>query len=86
MIKTEHLTHAYGVGTPFEVTAIEDVNVHIEKGDYVGVIGHTGSGKSTLMKLIAKELGVRREVIFAFSSENGFGKDKLLDYIEGVVE
>ena len=35
---------------------------------------------------IAKELGVRREVIFAFSSENGFGKDKLLDYIEGVVE
>ena len=35
---------------------------------------------------IAKELGVRREVIFAFSSENGFGKDKLLDYIEGIVE
>ena len=35
---------------------------------------------------IAKELGIRREVIFAFSSENGFGKDKLLDYIEGIVE
>ncbi len=49
MIKTEHLTHAYGVGTPFEITAIEDVNLHIEKGDYVGVIGHTGSGKSTLI-------------------------------------
>ena len=49
MIKTEHLSHFYGVGTPFEVTAIEDVNIHIEKGDYVGVIGHTGSGKSTLI-------------------------------------
>lgn len=49
MIKTEHLTHAYGVGTPFEITAIEDVNLHIKKGDYVGVIGHTGSGKSTLI-------------------------------------
>lgn len=35
---------------------------------------------------IAKELGVRREIIFAFSSENGFGKDKLLDYIGGIVE
>ncbi|MBQ8892979.1 MAG: energy-coupling factor transporter ATPase [Clostridia bacterium] len=49
MIKTEHLSHAYGVGTPFETAAIEDVNIHIEKGDYVGIIGHTGSGKSTLI-------------------------------------
>jgi len=49
MIKTEHLTHKYGVGTPFESVAIEDVNLHIEQGDYVGVIGHTGSGKSTLI-------------------------------------
>ena len=49
MIKTEHLTHKYGVGTPFESIAIEDVNLHIQKGDYVGVIGHTGSGKSTLI-------------------------------------
>ena len=49
MIKTEHLNHKYGVGTPFESVAIEDVNLHIKKGDYVGVIGHTGSGKSTLI-------------------------------------
>ncbi|MBQ6824842.1 MAG: energy-coupling factor transporter ATPase [Clostridia bacterium] len=49
MIKTEHLTHKYGIGTPFESVAIEDVNLHIKKGDYVGVIGHTGSGKSTLI-------------------------------------
>ncbi len=49
MIKTEHLSHSYGVGTPFQTTAIEDVNIHIQKGDYVGIIGHTGSGKSTLI-------------------------------------
>ncbi len=49
MIKTEHLSHLYSVGTPFETTAIEDINLHIKKGEYVGVIGHTGSGKSTLI-------------------------------------
>ena len=49
MIKTEHLTHIYGVGTPFETAAIEDVSIHIPKGEFVGVIGHTGSGKSTLI-------------------------------------
>ncbi len=49
MIKTEHLTHIYGAGTPFETAAIEDVSIHIPKGEFVGVIGHTGSGKSTLI-------------------------------------
>jgi energy-coupling factor transport system ATP-binding protein len=49
MIKTENLSHLYSVGTPFQTTAIEDVNIHIKEGDYVGIIGHTGSGKSTLI-------------------------------------
>lgn len=49
MIKTENLSYLYSPGTPFQTTAIEDVNLHIKKGDYVGVIGHTGSGKSTLI-------------------------------------
>ena len=49
MIKTENLSHLYSPGTPFQTTAIEDVNIHIQKGDYVGIIGHTGSGKSTLI-------------------------------------
>ena len=49
MIKTENLSHLYSEGTPFQTTAIEDINIHIPKGDYVGVIGHTGSGKSTLI-------------------------------------
>ncbi len=49
IITTENLTHKYGVGTPFEKTALDNVSVGIEDGDYVGVIGHTGSGKSTLI-------------------------------------
>ena len=50
VIQTEHLTYTYSPGTPFEKTAIDDINLEIEKGEFVGVIGHTGSGKSTLIQ------------------------------------
>ena len=49
-IKTENLTHIYSENTPFEKKAIENVNIEIEKGEIVGIIGHTGSGKSTLIQ------------------------------------
>ncbi len=49
-IQTEHLSYVYSPGTPFEKTAVDDVNVEIEEGAFVGVIGHTGSGKSTLIQ------------------------------------
>ena len=49
-IRTEHLTHIYSQGTPFETTAVDDVSISIEAGEFVGVIGHTGSGKSTLVQ------------------------------------
>lgn len=49
IIITENLTHIYGEGTPFEKVALDNVSLSIKKGDYVGVIGHTGSGKSTLI-------------------------------------
>ena len=49
-VRTEHLTHTYSQGTPFCKTAVEDVSVDILRGEYVGVIGHTGSGKSTLIQ------------------------------------
>jgi len=49
-IRIEGLTYVYGVGTPFEIKAVDDVSVEIEKGELTGLIGHTGSGKSTLLQ------------------------------------
>lgn len=50
IIKTEKLTYTYSQGTPFEKTAVKDVDIEIEEGELVGIIGHTGSGKSTLIQ------------------------------------
>ena len=50
VIETKNLSYKYSVGTPFEVTAVDDVNFTVEKGDFIGIIGHTGSGKSTLIQ------------------------------------
>ena len=49
-IKVERLRHIYSAGTPFERTAIEAVSLDIPQGQFVGVIGHTGSGKSTFVQ------------------------------------
>ncbi len=50
IIETRDLTYTYGTGTPFEKTAVDHVNLSIEQGEFIGVIGHTGSGKSTLIQ------------------------------------
>ncbi|MDE5738107.1 MAG: energy-coupling factor transporter ATPase [Oscillospiraceae bacterium] len=50
ILKTEHLTYVYSKGTPFEKTAVDNVNLCIEENCMIGVIGHTGSGKSTLIQ------------------------------------
>ena len=50
VIETKNLTYTYGEGTPFCKTAVENVNISIEKGEFIGVIGHTGSGKSTFIQ------------------------------------
>ena len=49
-IKTEALCHVYSQGTPFEKVAIEQIDLEIPEGQFVGVIGHTGSGKSTFIQ------------------------------------
>ena len=49
-LQTENLTYIYGAGTPFKITALDNININIEKGDFVAIIGHTGSGKSTLVQ------------------------------------
>lgn len=50
IIQTENLSYVYSEGTPFRKTAIDDINISIEEGEFVGIIGHTGSGKSTLVQ------------------------------------
>ena len=49
ILQIQKLTHIYSAGTPFEHTALEDVSFSVERGEFIGIIGHTGSCKSTLM-------------------------------------
>ena len=49
-LETQNLTYVYGEGTPFKITALDNVNIDIQKGEFVAIIGHTGSGKSTLVQ------------------------------------
>lgn len=49
-IKLTHIYHTYSKGTPFERLALNDVSLEIDKGEIVAIIGHTGSGKSTLVQ------------------------------------
>lgn len=49
-IKLEHVTYVYGQGTVYERQALKDISLEIKKGEFVGIAGHTGSGKSTLIQ------------------------------------
>ena len=50
ILEIKNLNHIYSAGTPFEHVALKDVSFAVERGEFIGVIGHTGSGKSTLMQ------------------------------------
>ena len=52
IIETKDLAYRYSPGTPFEKTAVDGVNIQVEKGEFLGVIGHTVSGKSTLIQML----------------------------------
>lgn len=52
IIETEDLSYVYGLGTPFEKKANDKLNIQIKEGEFVGIIGHTGSGKSTLVQML----------------------------------
>ena len=50
ILEAKNLTYIYSVGTPFEHKALDDISFSVERGEFIGIIGHTGSGKSTLMQ------------------------------------
>ena len=50
ILEVKNLSHTYSAGTPFEHVALDDISFSVEKGEFIGIIGHTGSGKSTLMQ------------------------------------
>lgn len=50
LLEVKNLCHVYSTGTPFEHIALEDVSFSVEPGEFIGIIGHTGSGKSTLIQ------------------------------------
>ena len=52
MIRLENVSYTYMSGGPFEKKALDDVSLNINEGEFVGVIGHTGSGKSTMIQLL----------------------------------
>ena len=50
ILEVKNLTYIYSAGTPFEHKALDDISFSVERGEFIGIIGHTGSGKSTLME------------------------------------
>ena len=50
ILEVKNLNYIYSMGTPFEHTALDNINFSVEPGEFIGIIGHTGSGKSTLMQ------------------------------------
>ena len=73
-IRVENLQHVYSAGTPFQKTAIENINVSIEHGEFVGIIGHTGSGKSTFVQHLNALLAPTGGAVYC--NDKDINKDK----------
>ena len=79
VLKTENLTYTYSQGTPFEKTAVNNVNIEIEKGELLGIMGHTGSGKSTLIQHFNGLLKPTSGKIFINGQDIWENKEKIRD-------
>ncbi|MCR5002115.1 MAG: energy-coupling factor transporter ATPase [Lachnospiraceae bacterium] len=83
-IIADHLSYVYSGGTAYEVKALDDVSFKIEDGEYVGLLGHTGSGKSTLVQLLDGLLNPSSGTVY-IDGEDIFDKDYQLKSLRGKV-
>ncbi len=83
-IIADHLSYVYSGGTAYEVKALDDVSFKIEDGEYVGLLGHTGSGKSTLVQLLDGLLTPSSGTVY-IDGEDIFDKDYQLKSLRGKV-
>ena len=83
-IKLEHVNYVYGEGTAYEKHALKDMNLEIPDGQFVGIIGHTGSGKSTLIQHLNGLIKATSGVIY-YNGENiyaeGYSMKKLRSHV-----
>lgn len=68
-IKIENLNYVYGTGTAFEQKALKDINLELPDGQFIGIIGHTGSGKSTLIQHLNGLIRATSGIIY-YNGEN----------------
>ena len=73
-IKLENVNYVYSPGTTYEKQALKNINLEIEQGEFIGIIGHTGSGKSTLIQHFNGLLKATSGTVY-FEDENIDGKD-----------
>ena len=78
-LETQNLTYVYGEDTPFKITALDNVNIDIPKGEFVAIIGHTGSGKSTLVQHLNGLLKPTGGKIFLDGDNIWQSKSKIFD-------
>ena len=77
VLETRDLSYIYSKGTTYEVAAIDNINLKIEKGELVGIIGHTGSGKSTLIEHFNGILSPTRGTVLLNSKDIWQDKSKI---------
>lgn len=83
-IKLEHIDYIYSQGTAYEKQALEDINLEISQGEFAGIIGHTGSGKSTLIQHFNGLLKATRGKLFYEGKniyEDGYNMKELRSHV-----
>ncbi len=79
VIEVRHLTHVYMPNSPFEAKALDDVSLTVNEGEFIGIIGHTGSGKSTLVSHLNALEKSEPGTVFVKGTDLGDKDTKLTD-------